>query len=105
MDQATPDRSRATVERVVREEWGYTLATLVGRVRDFDLAEDVLQDAGVAALCARSAVMGAFLNVKINTADLEDQALKADFLKRGAELQQKAIDKEAEILAIVNGKM
>jgi RNA polymerase sigma-70 factor (ECF subfamily) len=50
LEQATPDRSRAAIERVVREEWGYTLATLVGRVRDFDLAEDVLQDAGVAAL-------------------------------------------------------
>ncbi len=50
MGQATPDRSRAIIERVVREEWGYTLATLVGQVRDFDLAEDVLQDAAVAAL-------------------------------------------------------
>jgi RNA polymerase sigma-70 factor (ECF subfamily) len=47
---ATTDRSRKTIERVVREEWGYTLATLVGQVRDFDLAEDVLQDAAVAAL-------------------------------------------------------
>jgi RNA polymerase sigma-70 factor (ECF subfamily) len=47
---ATPDRSRATIERVVREEWGYTLATLVGWVRDIDLAEDALQDAAVAAL-------------------------------------------------------
>ena len=50
MRSATPNRSRAVIERVVREEWGYTLAGLVGRVRDFDLAEDVLQDAGVAAL-------------------------------------------------------
>jgi len=50
LGQATPDRSRATVEAVVREEWGYILATLVGHVRDLDLAEDVLQDAAVAAL-------------------------------------------------------
>jgi RNA polymerase sigma-70 factor (ECF subfamily) len=50
LGQATPDRSRATVETVVREEWGYILATLVGHVRDLDLAEDVLQDAAVAAL-------------------------------------------------------
>jgi RNA polymerase sigma-70 factor (ECF subfamily) len=38
------------VEAIVREEWGRVLATLVGYVRDMDLAEDVLQDAVVAAL-------------------------------------------------------
>ena len=50
MGEATPDRSRAAVERAVREEWGYILATLVKQVRDLELAEDVLQDAAVAAL-------------------------------------------------------
>jgi len=34
----------------VREEWGRVLATLVGYVRDFGVAEDVLQDAVVQAL-------------------------------------------------------
>jgi RNA polymerase sigma-70 factor (ECF subfamily) len=47
---AAADRSRAVVERTVREEWGHVLATLVGYLRDLDLAEDVLQDAVVAAL-------------------------------------------------------
>ncbi|HXV75591.1 MAG TPA: RNA polymerase sigma factor [Candidatus Polarisedimenticolaceae bacterium] len=47
---ATSDRSRAIVERTIREHWGYILATLVGYVRDLQLAEDVLQDAAVAAL-------------------------------------------------------
>ena len=50
MGQATPDRSQAAIEQVVREQWGYILATLVGYVRDIELAEDVLQDAAVAAL-------------------------------------------------------
>ena len=50
LEVATPNLSRSTVERVVREEWGYILATLVGQVRDIGLAEDVLQDAAVAAL-------------------------------------------------------
>jgi RNA polymerase sigma-70 factor, ECF subfamily len=31
--------------RVFREEWGRVLASLVGYLRDFDLAEDVVQDA------------------------------------------------------------
>jgi len=67
--------------------------------------EASVSDAGVAALCARSAVMGAFLNVRINTGELQDQAVKDDFLKRGSELQQKAMDKETEILRIVDEKL
>ena len=47
---ATKAGARATIETVVREEWGRVLAVLVGGLRDFDLAEDVLQDAVVQAL-------------------------------------------------------
>jgi RNA polymerase sigma-70 factor (ECF subfamily) len=50
LGQATTDRSRAAIDGVVREQWGYILATLVGHLRDIELAEDVLQDAAVAAL-------------------------------------------------------
>jgi len=48
----TPDPSRTTaqIEAVVREHWGYILATLTAQVRDLQVAEDVLQDAVVAAL-------------------------------------------------------
>lgn len=62
-------------------------------------------DAGVGALCARSAVIGAFLNVKINAAGLKDKDFAADLLTRGAEIERQANEKEAEILAIVNGKI
>jgi glutamate formiminotransferase/formiminotetrahydrofolate cyclodeaminase len=64
-----------------------------------------VSDAGVAALCARSAVMGAFLNVRINAAELENEQVRRDFIQRGEALQQKAIDAEREILEIVNGKI
>ena len=50
MGRAAPDRSRTAIERTVREHWGYILATLVASLRDLQLAEDVLQDAAVAAL-------------------------------------------------------
>jgi glutamate formiminotransferase/formiminotetrahydrofolate cyclodeaminase len=62
-------------------------------------------DAGVAALCVRSAVMGAFMNVKINASGYKDKTFVDDVLKRGEELEQKAITAEAEIIALVNGKM
>jgi glutamate formiminotransferase/formiminotetrahydrofolate cyclodeaminase len=64
-----------------------------------------VSDAGVGALCARSAVMGAYLNVKINAAGLKDREFAADLLSRGAEIERRAIEQEAEILALVNGKI
>lgn len=62
-------------------------------------------DAGVAALCARSAVMGGFLNVQINSNDLEDKAQVEAYLKRGQEIQESAQRIEGEVLAIVHESM
>lgn len=62
-------------------------------------------DAGVGALCARTAVMGAFMNVKINTADLEDKEFVADIIKKGNDIQDAAIKKEQEILKMVEDKI
>lgn len=64
-----------------------------------------VSDAGVGALAARSAVMGAFLNVKINAAGLSDKAFAADIVAKGQAIQEKAIALEAEILKVVNGKI
>ncbi len=64
-----------------------------------------VSDAGVGAICARSAVMGAYLNVKINSADLEDKQYVSDILARGEDIQHKAIELEQRILEIVNSKM
>ena len=67
--------------------------------------ESSVSDAGVGALCARSAVMGAYLNVKINAAQLKGDAAAADLVARGAEIQRQAQAMEAEILAIVEAKL
>jgi glutamate formiminotransferase/formiminotetrahydrofolate cyclodeaminase len=56
-------------------------------------------------LCARTAVMGAFLNVKINSADLEDRQAVEEFITRGREIEEKALALEREILETVNRKM
>ena len=64
-----------------------------------------VSDAGVGALCARSAVMGAFMNVRINASGYDDAAFVADVLSRGREIEDKAKGKEAEILKIVNEKI
>jgi len=62
-------------------------------------------DAGVGALAARSAVMGAFLNVKINAAGLHDKSYVEKTLADGLLLQDQAVVMEAEILEIVNSKI
>ncbi|MGB5013002.1 MAG: cyclodeaminase/cyclohydrolase family protein, partial [Pyrinomonadaceae bacterium] len=61
-------------------------------------------DAGVGALCARAAVMGAYLNVKTNAAGLKDREFADDLVARGAEIERRANELEAEIMAIVNSK-
>ena len=62
-------------------------------------------DAGVAALCARTAVLGAFMNVKINASGYKDKAYTADVIKQGEELEKQAIAIEAEVIGLVNGKI
>ncbi|MBI9061510.1 MAG: glutamate formimidoyltransferase [Marinilabiliaceae bacterium] len=64
-----------------------------------------VSDAGVGALCARSAVMGAYLNVKINASGLDDKAYIEKVLADGKSLEDKAIQEEKEILKIVNEKI
>ncbi len=64
-----------------------------------------VSDAGVGALCARSAVMGAFMNVRINAAGYDDKAFVTEIVKKGKEIENKTIALEAEILKIVNEKI
>src|SRR6266851_3379247 len=40
----------SAIERVFRAEYGKVIATLIGALRDFDLAEEALQDAFTIAL-------------------------------------------------------
>ncbi|MFP4289444.1 MAG: glutamate formimidoyltransferase [Bacteroidales bacterium] len=62
-------------------------------------------DAAVGALCVRSAVMGAFLNVKINAAELEDKVFVKEITEKGNDLQKRTLEKEKQILKMVNDKI
>jgi len=64
-----------------------------------------ISDAGVGALCARSAVMGAFMNVRINAAGYDDKDFVKDVVAKGKDIENKAIEMENEILKIVNQKI
>lgn len=64
-----------------------------------------VSDAGVGALCARSAVMGAFMNVRINASGYDDKAFVTDIITKGKEIENKTIALEALILKVVNEKI
>lgn len=64
-----------------------------------------ISDAGVGALCARSAIMGAYMNVRINAQGLQDRAFAENIIIKGSEIQSKAQQLEADILKIINSKL
>ena len=64
-----------------------------------------ITDAGVGALCARSAVIGAGLNVKINAASLKDEEFKAKILADAEKIEKATIAEEQRLLVEVNKKI
>jgi len=86
------------------------LRTMKTSFEAFDVLESMarngnpasVSDAGVGALAARSAVLGAYLNVKINAAGLKDRAKADEILAEAKCIADKAVEREGEILAIVN---
>ncbi len=64
-----------------------------------------LSDAGVGALCARTAVYGAYLNVRINAGGLADKTFTEAILSKASQILQQTLLKEAEILKLVESKI
>jgi glutamate formiminotransferase/formiminotetrahydrofolate cyclodeaminase len=64
-----------------------------------------VSDAGVGALAARAAVLGAFLNVKINGSGLDNKNWFQERLAEAEDLVEKANILEQRILLIVDNKM
>ena len=89
------------------------LRTMKAAYRAFDVVRAMAEegnpnsvsDAGVGALAARSAVMGACLNVKINAAGLKDRVAADALVAEAEDIQRKAQEAEREILAVVESKI
>lgn len=56
-----------------------------------------ISDAGVGAMCARTAVLGAVMNVRINASGIKDKTFTADLLSKADALEKKAETMEAEV--------
>lgn len=89
------------------------LRTMRTAVRVFDIVRAMaadgnpnsVSDAGVGALAARSAVLGARLNVKINAAGLKDRAVADALVAEAEQLAAEAERLEKEVLTIVEQKI
>ena len=64
-----------------------------------------ISDAGVAALCARSAVLGAFMNVKINASGYKDKSFTDTVIVEGSKIEADTIALEKAIIELVNSKI
>ena len=64
-----------------------------------------VSDAGVGALCARTAIQGAYLNVKINCSGFDDKTFVDKSILEADNILLKALDSEKEILNIVTQKV
>ncbi len=64
-----------------------------------------LSDAGVGALCARAAVYGAYLNVRINSGELADKIYVEEILTKATNLLQETLAKETEILNLIESRI
>jgi glutamate formiminotransferase/formiminotetrahydrofolate cyclodeaminase len=64
-----------------------------------------ISDVGVGAACARTAVLGAYLNVKINCKDLDDKKYTEKILTDSKKIKDQALKMESQILKIVKTKI
>jgi glutamate formiminotransferase/formiminotetrahydrofolate cyclodeaminase len=64
-----------------------------------------ISDAGVAAICIRTAVMGAYLNVKINCKELNDKDFVLTILKKGKMIVNATNKIEGEIIELVEKQL
>ena len=116
LPKGTPEEAeerKAAIEKATRYAAEVPLKTMRTAVKAFPLLKymalegnpNSVSDAGVGALAARSAVLGAGLNVRINAAGLSDKAEAVRLADEAASLAAEAAGLEKEILDIVDGKI
>ncbi|NOY48615.1 MAG: glutamate formimidoyltransferase [Chlorobi bacterium] len=67
--------------------------------------QNSLSDAGVGALCARTAVYGAYFNVRINAKDIKDRRKAEDLLSKAKTIFDNTVTLEAAIIDYINGRI
>ena len=113
MPKGTPEE-KAARSAALQEATLYAtevpLRTMKTSFEAFELLEEMarkgnpasVSDVGVGALAARSAVFGAWLNVKINVAGLKDREKADAILAEAEKIAEEAARRESDILKVVN---
>ena len=70
-----------------------------------DGLQNSLSDSGVGALCARTAVIGAYFNVRINAKDIKDRAFANNILEKSKIIYNKTIALEQEMIDLIDSKI
>ncbi len=116
LPKATPAEKaarQAAVEVATRDAATVPLRVMETAVESMSVLEEMareglaasISDVGVGALCARGAVQGAFLNVRINCKSFAGKDWAIELLERGAALMERATQLEREILEQVNARL
>ena len=116
LPKGTPQEQEAraaAVEEATLYATQVPLKTMKAAVKAFPLLKAMAEqgnpnsvsDAGVGALAARSAVLGAMLNVRINAAGLKDRETAEKLLDEADTIAAEAIQAEKDILVTVNEKI
>lgn len=67
--------------------------------------QNSLSDAGVGALCAKTAIIGAYFNVRINAKDIKDRKFAETILDKAEAIYREALQKEAAIITLIDAKI
>lgn len=67
--------------------------------------QNSITDAGVGALALRTCVRGAFLNVQINAAGIDDKVFVSDLIEKGRKIDRESFLLENEIISTLGSKM
>ena len=66
--------------------------------------KNAISDGAVAAMTARTCILGALYNVRINAASLKDSPKKDELIKKADALETKASEQEKAVLSLVSFK-
>ncbi len=111
--KAPAEERSAAIQRATTRAIEVPLRVMEVAVASFDVLDLVaerglgasISDVGVGGLAARTAVLGAELNVRINAQGLKDVAARDGFLERAAVLRREALRREAALLEVVDRRL
>lgn len=104
------DEEKAARKQAIQEATKYAtevpMKTIKASFEVFDICQAMIEkgnpasvsDAGVGSLCARAAVHGAYLNVKINASSLDDKAYADRMIAEARDFAARADEKEKALM-------